>query len=104
MAEESRSTGAVAAARATGEGRVLPREAAAENAVANALDKPGPVFNTHSQGLAGLLAAQARNTHEKMADVRAKIAELEAELTDLMRTESAIAKASAALVIDQPES
>lgn len=101
MTTESRSDTAVAAARSAGAGRTLPAEAAAEKAVQQALDKPGPVFNTHSQGLAGLLAAQARSIQEKMADVRAKIAELHAEETDLMRAESAIVKASDALVVDQ---
>lgn len=100
---ESVSSSAIAAARAATAAPRIPVDAVAAKAVAQALDKPAPVFNTHSQGLAGMMAAQLRQTREKMADVQAKISELQAELTDLMRVESAIGRASDALVIDQQE-
>ncbi len=101
---ESVSSSAIAAVRAASAApRTVPGDAAAAKAVAQALDKPAPVFNTHSQGLAGMMAAQLRQTREKMADVQAKISELQAELTDLMRVESAIGRASDALVVDQHE-
>ena len=95
MTTESRSDAAANAARNVDQ---APAHLPADGAMQRALDKAlgnttKPVFNTHSQGLAGLLLAEERSLKEKAANVRAKIDELEAEYTDIMLAESGIAGA-----------
>ncbi len=71
-----------------------------ERAVQEALEdktQTQPVFTTHSNALAGMLIAHERQLKEKVADIDAKIAELNAERTDAMLAESGVSAALQAL-------
>ena len=75
----------------------VAQDAAIGTAVAEALARSAPVFNTHSQALAGRLIAEERALKEIVADIDARIAELNAQRTDAMLAESGIARALEAL-------
>lgn len=67
-------------------------------ALAESMAVPAPpVFNTHSQALVGLLVAQENGLREKAADVRQRIADLEAEYTDIMLAQSGVTHALRAI-------
>jgi len=69
-------------------------EGSAVTAVEKALTAPvgKPIFNTHSNALAGEFNARAESLKAQIAEVDAKIAALNAERTDLMLTYSMLAK------------
>jgi len=65
-------------------------------AVSEALQKPSPVFNTHSAALAGEIAAKAESYKAMVAEIDAKLNLLEAERTDLMLAYSMLSHAMSA--------
>lgn len=69
------------------------RETVLTAAVSDALKPAAPLFNTHSQALAGRLLAEERALKEIVANLDARIAELNAERTDAMLAESGIVRA-----------
>ena len=78
--------------------RAIATDRAAAAAV-TAATEPGataPVFTTHSHGVGALLAAQELALREIVADIDAKIAQLQAERTDAMLAYSMINAGKAA--------
>ena len=66
--------------------------------VSEAIAAPAaPVFNTHSQALAGRLIAEQRALIEIVADIDAQLGALNAQRTDAMLAQSGITNALAAL-------
>jgi ABC-type amino acid transport substrate-binding protein len=63
----------------------------------DAMQAPAPIFNTHSQALAGRLVAEERALIEQCADIDAKIAALQAERTDVLLAQSGITAALGAM-------
>lgn len=77
--------------------RAVVRDEEIAAAVAESMALPAPVFNTHSLALVGLLVAQERGLSEKAADIRKRIADLEAEYTDIMLAQSGVTHALRAI-------
>lgn len=69
------------------------RDVAVHEAVEHALTDPAKTFNTHSNALAGRLIAEERALIEIVADIDAKIADLQAQRTDAMLAHSMISHA-----------
>ncbi len=62
-----------------------------------ALKNSKPIYNAHTQGLAGDLIAKENNFKNLAGDIRSKIDALEAEYTDIMLAEAGIRAALQAM-------
>lgn len=79
-------------------GTGLTTQQQGEEAVGEALSKSmAPIFNTHSQALAGRLIAEEKALINIVGDIDRRIAELNAERDDAMLAHSGISKALGAL-------
>lgn len=77
-------------------GAMAAADARLEEGVAAALAEPKPIFRTHSSALAGEITAKAESYKAMVAEIDAKLAQLEAERTDLMLAYSMLSGAMGA--------